>query len=83
MVFCKYECFKLLDDYECVIWTDYDVLICKDLSELKKIGKSAIQMITTNSITVRDAFAKEYSIEKILPGYDFSQPGVCMSLFSI
>lgn len=34
-VFCKYECFKLLEEYECVIWTDYDVVILKDISEIK------------------------------------------------
>lgn len=34
MVFCKYECFRLLEQYDRVIWTDYDVLILKDLEEL-------------------------------------------------
>lgn len=34
MVFCKYECWKLLDEYRTVIWTDYDVLIKKDISLL-------------------------------------------------
>lgn len=36
MVFCRYECFRLLEDYETVIWTDYDVVILQDLSELKQ-----------------------------------------------
>lgn len=36
MVFCKYECFKLLDEYETLIWTDYDVVILKSMDELKK-----------------------------------------------
>ena len=83
MVFCKYECFKLLDDYECVIWTDYDVLILKDLSELKNEVQSGIQMITTNSMSVQEAFVKDCMIEKILSEYDFSKSGVCMSLFSL
>lgn len=34
-VFCKYECFKLLEQYKCVIWTDYDVLIKQNISDLK------------------------------------------------
>lgn len=38
MLFCKYECFKLLEEYERVIWTDYDILIRKDISELRKIA---------------------------------------------
>ena len=36
MVFCKYECWKLLDEYKTVIWTDYDILIIEDISEIKK-----------------------------------------------
>lgn len=34
MVFCKYECFRLLAEYERVIWLDYDIVIRKDFSEL-------------------------------------------------
>lgn len=35
MVFCKYECLKLLEEFDTVIWTDYDVLIKEDISEIK------------------------------------------------
>lgn len=35
-LFCKYECFRLLDEYQTVIWSDYDVLITQDISELKE-----------------------------------------------
>lgn len=38
-VFCKYECFKLLNEYDCVIWTDYDIIIYKDISEIAKKKK--------------------------------------------
>ena len=34
MVFCKYECFRLLQEYDRVIWTDYDIVIVKELEEL-------------------------------------------------
>lgn len=34
MVFCKFEGFKLLNDYKKVIWTDYDVVIKQDINEL-------------------------------------------------
>lgn len=34
LVFCKYECFKLLEKYDNVLWTDYDVVIQKDLRTL-------------------------------------------------
>ena len=36
MLFCKYECFRLLEQYDRVIWTDYDVVILKNLKELLK-----------------------------------------------
>lgn len=38
MVFCKYECFNLLKYYDTVIWSDYDVYIKGNLSELKTIN---------------------------------------------
>lgn len=34
MVFCKYECFRLLDEYETIIWTDYDVVIKQSFPEI-------------------------------------------------
>jgi len=43
MVFCKYECFKLLDDYSCVIWLDYDIVIKQDLRELVDYCESGIK----------------------------------------
>ena len=36
MVFCKYECWRLLDEYKTVIWTDYDILILDSISEIKQ-----------------------------------------------
>lgn len=35
MVFCKYECFRLLEEFDTVIWTDYDVVIKENIDELK------------------------------------------------
>jgi lipopolysaccharide biosynthesis glycosyltransferase len=34
MVFTKFECLRLLDDYKNVMWSDYDVVIQADLAEL-------------------------------------------------
>ena len=36
--FYRYECFKLLDDYETVIWNDVDILIKGDISGLQNYG---------------------------------------------
>ncbi|UTC76296.1 hypothetical protein E4O03_06280 [Treponema sp. OMZ 792] len=61
MVFCKYECFKLLEDYECVIWTDYDVVIVDDLSELKEKSSSGIEIMISTSGHIYNAFQGNYS----------------------
>lgn len=45
MVFCKYECFRLLNEFDKVIWTDYDVIINSDLSELDDNSRGGLQLI--------------------------------------
>jgi lipopolysaccharide biosynthesis glycosyltransferase len=88
MVFCKYECFKLLDEYRIVIWSDYDVIFLKDLSELLEFSPGGIKMIsypsdnTGNKIvyTVRGSFYN--SIENVdMAKYDLEKAGVMLSLF--
>lgn len=68
MVFCKYECFTLLKDYEIIIWTDYDVVFTKNLTDLNITKKcsSGINLIPSVFIPVRDHFQK--SIENINMG---------------
>lgn len=34
MVFTKFECLRLLDDYKNVMWSDYDIVVQDDISEL-------------------------------------------------
>lgn len=55
MIFCKYECIKLLDKFETVIWTDYDVLIRQNISELKNC-KGNIGIILEKEIPFRKMF---------------------------
>ena len=50
MVFCKYECFKLLEDYEKVIWTDYDVVIIENLLHLTQNNCQAIFSYTPDPL---------------------------------
>ncbi|EGC77166.1 hypothetical protein HMPREF9353_01515 [Treponema denticola F0402] len=83
MVFCKYECFKLLDDYECVIWTDYDVVIVDDLSELKVKSESGIEIMISTDGHIYDAFQGNYSDLEFLKKYDLEREGLCMSLFIV
>lgn len=34
MVFCKFECLRLLNDYRTVVWSDYDIVVLDDISEI-------------------------------------------------
>jgi lipopolysaccharide biosynthesis glycosyltransferase len=45
MVFTKFECFRLLNEYKNVLWLDYDIVIQKDISELFAPCKSGIKMM--------------------------------------
>ena len=45
MVFSKFECLKLLNEYETVIYTDYDVYITGDLSELENKSEFGIKAL--------------------------------------
>jgi lipopolysaccharide biosynthesis glycosyltransferase len=88
MVFCKYECFKLLDEYRIVIWSDYDVIFLKNLSELLDSCPSGIKMIPYPSDNIENK--TEYSvkgsfynsIENIdMTKFDLEKAGVMLSLF--
>lgn len=45
MVFAKFECLKLLNEYQTVIYTDYDVFITSDISELETKSISGIKAL--------------------------------------
>ncbi len=78
MVFCKYECLQLLREYDCVIWTDYDVVILKDLHELKE-SPAALQLVEADG-SLRDMFLEEGKMLQI-EGIDLDQKGVTTPLF--
>lgn len=79
MVFCKFECFNLLNDYERVIWTDYDVVINKDLNELKDDSRGGLQLIMSEG-TLRYKFKPDMP-EDFLSRYDMvSNAGVSTPL---
>lgn len=55
VIFCKYETLKLLDEYQTVLWTDYDVVIKEDISDLFASCKGAT--FVTNGISkLQDMF---------------------------
>jgi len=74
MVYAKLECFKLLDEYETILFTDYDVLIKSSIAELFDIKDSFAILISEGS-TVRDQFSTN------IPGFDMDKMGVTASLF--
>lgn len=83
MVFCKYECFRLLDEYECVIWTDYDVVIVDDLSELKEPGISGIRILIAEGSSISESFFKNALVNADIQKYDLKKDEISMSLFSV
>ena len=81
MVFCKYECFKLLADYECVIWTDYDVVIVDDISELKVKTVNGIRMDISRGSLVSESFKGDAKLA--LENYNLTREGISMGVFCL
>ena len=78
MLFCKYECFRLLEEYDRVIWTDYDVLILRDLKELLD-NDSGLQIVESGG-TLRQMFLPNVS-EIDMSDYNLEQSCVSTPLF--
>lgn len=75
MVFCKYECFKLLADYSTVVWSDYDTVILDDFSE-----------VFTPTAPIKMLLMENGSAQSFLnpiEEYDMNTWGVCGSLFAL
>lgn len=80
MIFCKYECFRLLEKYDRVIWSDYDVVILKDLHELRE-NMSSFQIVEDNEPLKRMFLPNKDKAD--LSDYDLEQKGVCTPIFVI
>ncbi|MCM1103048.1 MAG: hypothetical protein NC409_02985 [Clostridium sp.] len=79
MVFCKIECLKLLGEYETVIWSDYDVIIKEDISDLTR-QEAEYSFVCDPDKTLRDMFYP--SVKKIeLPEFDLEGGCICTPLF--
>ena len=52
-LFCKYECFRLLDEYQTVIWLDYDMVITKNISELKEKNNEDLKFCEADVLGVK------------------------------
>lgn len=76
MVFTKYECLRLLDDYKNVMWLDYDMVIQRDISELFQPCEAGIKMMP-GGLPVRGQLHEE------LAEYDMNAEGICACVFVI
>lgn len=65
MVFTKFECLRLLDDYKNVMWSDYDVVIQDDLSELFSHCEAGIKLMPSGKPVRAQLHApiKEFDME--------------------
>lgn len=73
VVFSKFECLKLLNDYENILLTDTDVLVFDDISELFDGCKSGIK------IMIGDELVQSQFINPV-PGYKMEINGMCAGL---
>lgn len=81
MVFCKYECFKLLDDYDEVVWSDYDVVVKDKLDDFCKIDGARFNILTCGD-KLRTMFYKDIDMKEYKK-YDMDVDGVGTPLFAL
>lgn len=74
MVFTKFECLRLLNDYRAVMWLDYDIVIQKDISELFDNPSVGLKVIP-GGITVRE------QLLEAVPEYNMQVEGIVASTF--
>lgn len=81
MVFCKYECFALLKEYDEVVWSDYDVVVLDKLDEFCDIENDNFNVLTCGDC-LKTMFYKEIRNQEIL-NYDLNCEGVGTPLFAL
>lgn len=81
MLFCKYECFALLKDYDEVVWSDYDVVIQGSLKEICNASGRCINVLSCND-KLSSMFYKKITNEEIL-NYNLQCDGIPTPIFTI
>lgn len=74
MVFTKFECLKLLDDYTNVMWLDYDMVVRQDIAELFSPSEVGIRMMP-GGLPVRG------QLHEAVGEYDMDAEGICACIF--
>jgi len=78
-VFCKYECFKLLDEFEKVVWTDFDVCFLKDISSVFDFD-SPCYFLSGSALTSK--FCDDFDTS-LFPDIDFMETSISTGLFGV
>ena len=73
MVFAKFECFRLLNYYQHVMYLDYDQVIRADLSDLLAPCESGIRLIPSTTSVLEGLFFP-------VDSYDMSRKSICSSI---
>lgn len=81
MVFCKYECFSLLSEYDEVVWSDYDVVVKGKLDEFCVIEGDSFNVLECED-SLRTMFYKDYKSSEI-DKYELDTDGVGTPLFAL
>ena len=81
MVYCKYECFALLSDYDEVVWSDYDVVVQEKLDEFCTINDDEFNILTCSD-KLKTMLYKDIENHDILK-YDLESDGVGTPLFAL
>ena len=81
MVFCKYECWRLLDEYETVIWTDYDIVLLQDIYELKENNGNVAKFCKSKYLVKKFERSLFDDFEKDLSSFNVFGDGICCPLF--
>lgn len=78
-VFCKYECFKLLDEFEKVVWTDFDVCFLKDISSVFDFDSPCYFL---SGSKLRSKFCDDFDTS-LFPDINFSKSSISTGLFGV
>jgi hypothetical protein len=78
MVFSKYECLRLLEEYSMVVFLDYDIVLTGPLDDVFASTPGGVKMLLDG--TVRTQLHPEHRAIAI-PGIDMDGSGMCASLF--
>ncbi len=80
MVFCKYECFRLLEEYDEVVWSDYDVVILDKLDDFILRDDDSFHILDGEN-NLRNMFYSNI-VNKEIEQYELDGPGVGTPLFA-